>query len=224
MAAHGGDGGGGGHGHHHGHGGGLCSCEHDHDDNDPSERGTLYSLYLKVDTERVRCLNEAHDGSAKTIFKPWHERLDKERFLESDVDPELLLHIPFTGSVKLKGVIVIGGEEDTHPSVMKLYKNRPEMTFDDSSSEADQEFEMQPDSVGTLEYVTKAARFNSVHHLSILFPRNFGAETTKIYYIGLRGDFTQAHRQEILVTTYEARANPADHKTSLFDTIPHEVQ
>ena len=27
----------------------------------------------------------------------------------------------FTGSVKLKGVIVIGGEEETHPSVMKLY-------------------------------------------------------------------------------------------------------
>ena len=27
----------------------------------------------------------------------------------------------FTGSIKLKGIIVIGGEEDTHPSVMKLY-------------------------------------------------------------------------------------------------------
>ena len=27
----------------------------------------------------------------------------------------------FTGSVKLKGIIIIGGEEDTHPSVMKLY-------------------------------------------------------------------------------------------------------
>jgi len=27
----------------------------------------------------------------------------------------------FTGSVKLKGIIVIGGEEETHPSVMKLY-------------------------------------------------------------------------------------------------------
>ena len=30
-------------------------------------------------------------------------------------------HCRFTGSVKLKGIIVIGGEEDTHPSVMKLY-------------------------------------------------------------------------------------------------------
>ena len=26
----------------------------------------------------------------------------------------------FTGNVKLKGVIVIGGENDTHPSLMRL--------------------------------------------------------------------------------------------------------
>jgi len=73
MAGHGGDGHGG-HGHH-----GPCSCEHDHDDDESLERGTLFSLYLKIDSERVRCLNEAHDGSAKNIFKPWHERLDKDK-------------------------------------------------------------------------------------------------------------------------------------------------
>jgi len=73
MAGQGGDDHGG-HGHH-----GPCSCEHDHDDDDSLERGALFSLYLKIDSERVRCLNEAHDGSAKTIFRPWHERLDKEK-------------------------------------------------------------------------------------------------------------------------------------------------
>ena len=81
MAGTGGDDG---HGHHHGGGGGgggPCSCEHDHDDDNVSleQRGALFSLYLKVDTERVRCLNEAHDGSAKTIFKPWHERMDRDK-------------------------------------------------------------------------------------------------------------------------------------------------
>jgi hypothetical protein len=76
MAGHGGNDDG--NGHHH-HKGGACSCEHDHDDSEVSDRGALYSLYLKVDTERVRCLNEAHDGSAKFVFKPWQERLDKEK-------------------------------------------------------------------------------------------------------------------------------------------------
>jgi len=35
------------------------------------------------------------------------------------------------------------------------HKNRPEMTFDDVSSAADQEFEMHSDNTGALEYVTK---------------------------------------------------------------------
>lgn len=35
------------------------------------------------------------------------------------------------------------------------YKNRPDMTFDDVACEADQEFEMHPDSSGSIEYITK---------------------------------------------------------------------
>lgn len=35
------------------------------------------------------------------------------------------------------------------------YKNREQMTFDDVGSEPDQEFEMQPDRTGVLEYSTK---------------------------------------------------------------------
>lgn len=34
------------------------------------------------------------------------------------------------------------------------FKNRPKMTFDDTSVTADQEFELHPDATGTLEYST----------------------------------------------------------------------
>jgi hypothetical protein len=183
-------------------------------------------LYLKVDTERVQCLNEVVDGSAKTVFKPWHERLDKEKYVESDVDDELLFIIPFTGTVKLKGVIVIGGESDSHPSSMKLFKNRPQMTFDECTSEPDQEFDLQPDLDGSLEYATNIARFNSVSSLSIYFPKNFGCSEncpTKVYYIGLKGDFMEPFRQEVVVATYEARANVADHKNKLCDSVTQEI-
>lgn len=37
----------------------------------------------------------------------------------------------------------------------------------------------------------RIARFSNVYHLSIHFPKNFGAETTKIFYIGLKGEWTE---------------------------------
>ncbi|XP_069126408.1 PITH domain-containing protein 1-like [Argopecten irradians] len=207
-------------GHGHSHGGGGCD---DHDHITEAEKAAAYSLFLKIDTQRVECLNEAVDGSGKDVFKPWDKRLDKEKFVESDADEELLFNIPFTGSVKLKGIIIIGGEEDTHPNQMRIYKNRPNMTFDACGSEPDQMFELHPDPTGALEYSTKVARFNSVEHLSIHFPTNFGADNTKVYYIGLRGDFTEVHRHEVTICNYEARANPADHKTNILDNVNHQI-
>jgi len=64
-------------GHGHSHGGGGCEGDHDHAPE--SDMMAAYSLYLKIDTERVQCLNEAEEGSAKYIFKPWDQRLDKEK-------------------------------------------------------------------------------------------------------------------------------------------------
>ena len=62
-----------------------------------------FNLYTKIDLNKLECLNEAEEGSAKNVFKPWDARLDQSKFVESDADEELLFNIPFTGSVKLKG-------------------------------------------------------------------------------------------------------------------------
>ncbi len=66
-------------GHGHSHGGGACGDEHDHDDISDAARGNLFSLYIKIDLDRVTCLNEAVDGSGKEVFKPWDKRLDLEK-------------------------------------------------------------------------------------------------------------------------------------------------
>lgn len=65
------------------------------------------------------------------------------------------------------------------------------MTFDEVGSTPDQEFELARDHVEAVEYNIKAAKFNNVSQLCIHFPTNFGADATKVYYIGLRGDFMQ---------------------------------
>ena len=47
----------------------------------------------------------------------------------------------------------------------------------------------------------RVAKFNGVTSLLAYFPTNYGAETTKIYYIGLRGDFTQVKYNNIIIIT-----------------------
>ena len=70
-----------GHGHGHSH---DCGGGHSHngiEDVPDSERIAQYSLYSKIDLERVQCLNEVVDGSGKTVFKPWDQRLQKVEVL-----------------------------------------------------------------------------------------------------------------------------------------------
>ena len=53
---------------------------------------------------QVSALNEAVQGSAVRVLRPWQQRLEPPLpVLDSnDDDPELLIHIPFDGTVKLK--------------------------------------------------------------------------------------------------------------------------
>ncbi|XP_055712937.1 PITH domain-containing protein CG6153 isoform X1 [Phlebotomus papatasi] len=150
----------------------------------------------------------------KFIFRSYEERFDVDKYVESDADPELLFNIPFSGNVKLKSIIVMGADNNSHPNKLRLYKNRPKMTFDDVNLQPDQEFQLTIDSNGTVEYNTKPVVFSSVHHLSMHFPGNFGEDLTKIYYIGLRGEFSEAHHHGVTICNYEVRPNISDHKVS----------
>uniref|UniRef100_A0A3Q3LNL4 PITH domain-containing protein 1 n=1 Tax=Mastacembelus armatus TaxID=205130 RepID=A0A3Q3LNL4_9TELE len=190
-----------GHGHGHPHG---CSCEGEHE---PAERGLEYGLYRRIDVEKLQCLNESRDGDGKLVFKPWDQRNDREKVTEL-----YLICFSFTGSVKLKGIIISGEDDESHPAEIRLYKNIPQMSFDDTGREPEQAFRLSRDPTAELEYPTKIARFSNVQHLSIHISKNFGAESTRIYYIGLRGEYTEAHRHEVTICNYEAAANPADHK------------
>ncbi|XP_073521725.1 PITH domain-containing protein 1 [Phyllobates terribilis] len=206
--------------HGHSHGGG-CSCGAERVET--PERGLEYGLYKKIDLHKLQCLNESLEGSGKGVFKAWEERGDRSRFVESDDDAELLFNIPFTGNVKLKGIILIGEDSDEHPSEIRLFKNIPHMSFDDAGREADQVFSLHVDTTGELEYPTKISRFSSVYHLSIHVSKNFGAENTKIYYIGLRGEWTEAHRHEVTICNYESAANPADHNIAHISPQSHFI-
>ncbi|XP_012286981.1 PITH domain-containing protein GA19395 [Orussus abietinus] len=184
-----------------------CGCGAVHSE---GELGVEYSLYQKIDTENLECLNEYEEGSGVTVFKPWEDRLDRSKFVESDVDEELLFNVPFTGLIKLKGLIVAGEGDNSHPCKVRLFKNRPHMTFDAALTESDQEFELCRDESGVHEYSIKVVKFSSVHHLTLHFSGNFGAERTRINYIGLKGEWSPAPKQGVVIATYEVRPQVSD--------------
>lgn len=139
--------------HSHDHSGG---CSHEAVDVDnPNEMGIQYSLFSKIDMENLECLNEDVENSGKSVFRAYENRLDFTKWVQSDADEELLFNIPFTGNIKLKGLIVIGANDDSHPNKVRLFKNRPNMTFDQTGVQADQEFELTKDPEGVVEYSTK---------------------------------------------------------------------
>lgn len=137
--------------HSHNH----TDCSHEANGIDPLEMGLQYSLYQKIDMHNLEVLNEAEEESGKKVFKSYENRLDFSTSVESDCDPELMFNIPFTGNIKLKGIRIIGPSDGSHPKKVRLFKNRPKMTFDDASAKPDQEFELERDLTGSIEYNTQ---------------------------------------------------------------------
>jgi len=199
-----------------------CQCGGSHDER---ELGVQYNLYEKIDLQNVECLNELVEGSGVKVFKSWEERLDHTKYVESDVDEELLFNIPFTGDIKLKGIIIVGGPDDSHPTEVKLFKNREGMTFDEAGSEPEQKFELVIDQYGVHEYPIKVTKFSSMHHLTLHFTGNRGAERTRIDYVGLKGEWSPGHRHGVTICTYEALPQHSDHISSEnpFDDFSREV-
>ena len=203
------------HGHGHGHSHGAGGCEDDHQ---PEDFSTEFHLHLKIDDQGFQCLGEEESGTGRKIFKNYRDREDKSIYVDSDCDPELLFNIPFTGSVKLKNMIIIPGEDELKPIKCLLFKNLPGLTFDDArKKKPDQELDVVVDPLGEAQYQIKVMKFNNVNHLSLFFPESEGEEQSRIYYIGLRGTYEKTSRQPIVITNYELAANPADHKNKLYE-------
>lgn len=64
---------------------------------------TEFSLYQHIDFDQVTTLNEATYGSGKAVVKKtWAERLAEEPEVESDVDEQLLMNIPYVPPLLLE--------------------------------------------------------------------------------------------------------------------------
>ena len=95
------------------------------------EDEVIIDLFDAINITQSYCLNEEKEGSIKNILKIKENMLDRSVFLRSNHDdPELLLFVQFKSSLKLKSIVLIGGEDGSAPARMRIYVNREHPDFD----------------------------------------------------------------------------------------------
>ncbi|KAJ2718494.1 hypothetical protein GGI07_005732 [Coemansia sp. Benny D115] len=210
--------------HHHDHGHGH---NHDHSHDDEAITGLSDSLFSKVHLDRVWCLNSSNSESVQKVFKPWDQRRDTEKFVETPDgdDPELLIHVPFTGMIKLKSIFIWGGPSvDPSPTRVRVFANRDDLDFESvGDAQPTQELELARGAVTEpLEYAVRQAKFSNVRCLTLHFPENFsdGDEPTRVYFLAFRGEWMDV-KETPVVAIYELKPNAADHKTRAGDLMGH---
>ena len=194
-------GGGGGHSHTQG-----CSCDHDDD-------GDGESLLPVIELDRVSALNERVRGSARGVFREFENRHVARSVCESNAgDPDLIISIPFTSSVRVKSISVLGATEGTTPRDLHIYVNRDDIDFAMADeTPAAQTLALSVDPGAALFYPLRAARFANVSSLTLVFRgAHGGGESSAVAFVGLKGVVT-GHRRGVVTAVYESRPMPQDH-------------
>ncbi|KAK9460153.1 galactose-binding domain-like protein [Lipomyces oligophaga] len=204
------------HSHSHSHGGDE-GADHSHSHDPVLDTFDSQSLYQQIQHEQVWTMNESEPDQGRQVLKPWNERYDTEKILESDADEQLLMYIPFTGLVKLYSIFIRSIPDDTAPQTIKIFKNRDDLDFSTAMDlEGDETITHVGGSsdVDIVEYPLKRSKFSNARSVTLFVVDNYGAETTMLTYIGFRGEWKQLSKDPI-ITIYEAAANPKDHKIDL---------
>ena len=179
----------------------------------------------------VQAFNEAEEESCKFIIRPREDMLEEGKgVLQSDDDHELVIKIPFTTKVKIKALIIIGGENGTAPKKLKLYNDLANVDFSILEENeptqvldvAEDNFLLADSPSPCIEYPLKLSKFQNVGTLTVGIDENYGAENTEVRYIGLKGENLN-QQSKAVVTVYESRANLADHKSPMEDHVSKEI-
>lgn len=100
------------------------------------------------------------------------------------------------------------------PKNLKLFKNRDDLDFSTASDlKPTQTIEVPQATPGTdvFEIPLNRALWNTTTSITLFVEDNWGdEETTKIGYIGFKGQFMALNREPVSMM-YEAAANPSDH-------------
>ncbi|CCF52607.1 hypothetical protein NDA14_005587 [Ustilago hordei] len=208
--------------HHHSHSG-PCGHDHKHDDDShvKPDVGDQDLLYSSIDRDHIITLNESILGSGAAIIKPWDQRLNPEPECISDADDQLIIHIPFTSSVKLSTLLLRpSSNTDFTPTTIKLHKNLPDssINFDDISCLADSKATTKLDSIPTVSDTTEVISFPlqpvkwaNTDSITLFVESSLGGDQSGIQFLGFKGKSSAITRAAPQNIVYESAPQVKDH-------------
>ena len=170
------------------------------------------SLYKYIDHHKSRALNELVEGSIQKVILPFDQKNQKAVICKSeDDDEQMILHIPFSASVKLTS-FTLAGDGESCPSKISVWVNRDDIDFDNCQDvKPTHVFDIAKDPKAELQYPADPLKFQNIHSLTFWIEENHGGSQTAFTFLGFRGTFL-APRVGVVVATYESRPQLADHK------------
>ncbi|RCH85605.1 Thioredoxin-like protein 1 [Rhizopus stolonifer] len=123
---------------------------------------------------QVDALNQQTENNVKNILQ------ENDSYLESDVDEQLIVNIPFNQPVKIHSLKIKVPNTANAPKTIKLYTNRQALGFDDADSTSEtQTIELSPkdfeeDAVVNLRFV----KYQNVTHITLFVVDNQEEEET----------------------------------------------
>jgi hypothetical protein len=163
----------------------------------------LVDLWNSIEKEQISCLNEEIVGSIKGIVK-------ENRFLsissfssdqcKSDCDGELLVKIPFKGSVKVTKINIAICSALSY--TIKAFINSPDMDFSSLSPTATQQWILD----GTKEIYsleTVPYKFQNVTQITLFIK---SSPVACLKHLGFEGEFKH-YRHAPVITAYEVAPN-----------------
>lgn len=219
-------------------------CEHEHDHNHehalPPVTNGAQSLYPYINTPQVQCLNVNGRGSrnlTECFLKSQDQRNDVSKYLESDADCQMILHIPFTSICRVFSIVLRTSRTASgvaSPKNIKMFKNFTKSIDFDTLEESKPLHEVEsPENVGidlsrdsTHEVVDESSfvehhlprhLFQNAHCITIFIQNTWSDDDdlTRCFYLEVRGEATgqKTGQSEVpFLAVYESAPNPLEHR------------
>jgi len=129
-----------------------------------------------ITLNQVDCLNQQEEHKVGNIFN------NNNTYLESDVDEQLLISIPFKQAVKIHSIKLVAEDMEHAPMTIKIYANRLNIGFDETDSiEETQSINLSKTDYEKNDIIPlRFVKFQNITNIVLFVKDNLGDEETTI--------------------------------------------